>query len=150
MINIKFHNWLFAAIVFSAVFFSFGFSLSVSDSNWELVYENSSTGQQLCGNIDKLIDAVLNGSDVKVVLHFNSENLHYQMNLSKVKIDLKEKTVTGYNYDFRQNPNDKNVYSRISTYSTNGQYTSIYELNPDYRNPEVIRVSMSWFVRNSD
>ena len=131
-----------------ALFFSLSFTSPGSTSGWELVYENTSTGEEFSGDIDELILAVMDGNDIKVILHFNSENLHYQMNLSKVKVDLKEKTVTGYNYDFRANPTDSNVYERISTYSTNGEYTSVYKENPFYRNPEIIRVSMSWYVRN--
>ena len=147
MFNTKFNKSLFAAIIFTAIFFLFGFSSSVSDSNWELVYENTSSGEEFSGNIDELISAVINGSDIKVILHFNSESLHYQMILSKVKVDLKKKTVTGYNYDFRANPTESNVYERISTYSTNGEYTSVYKENPFYKNPEVIKVSMSWYVK---
>ena len=131
-----------------ALFFSLSFTSPGSTSGWELVYENTSTGEEFSGDIDELILAVMDGNDIKVILHFNSENLHYQMNLSKVKVDLKEKTVTGYNYDFRAYPTDSNVYERISTYSTNGEYTSVYKENPFYRNPEIIRVSMSWYVRN--
>ena len=131
-----------------ALFFSLSFTSPGSTSGWELVYENTSTGEEFSGDIDELILAVMDGNDIKVILHFNSENLHYQMILSKVKVDLKEKTVTGYNYDFRANPTDSNVYERISTYSTNGEYTSVYKENPFYRNPEIIRVSMSWYVRN--
>ena len=131
-----------------ALIFSLSFTSLGSTSGWELVYENTSTGEEFSGDIDELILAVMDGNDIKVILHFNSENLHYQMNLSKVKVDLKEKTVTGYNYDFRANPTDSNVYERISTYSTNGEYTSVYRENPFYRNPEIIRVSMSWYVRN--
>ncbi len=147
MLHNKFYKSLFALIIFIAIFFSFGFSNLDSDSDWELVYENSSTGQNLSGNIDELIDAVLSGNDVKVVLHFESEKLHYQMTLSKVKVDLDKKIVTGYNYDFRANPSDSNVYERISSYSTTGKYISICKENPFFRNPEIIRVSMSWYAK---
>jgi hypothetical protein len=147
MLHKKYHKSFIVVIIFTAIFFSFGFSNLVSDSDWELVYENSSTGQKLYGNIDELIDAVLNGSDIKVLLHFESEKLHYQMTLSKVKVDLDKKIVTGYNYDFRANPSDSNVYERISSYSTTGEYISICKENPYFRNPEIIRVSMSWFAK---
>ena len=80
----------------------------------------------------------MDGCDVKVILHFYSEELHYQMQLSKVKIDVCNRIVTGYNFDFRQNPSENNVLNRISTYSTNGEYISTYEENKFYRNPEVI------------
>ncbi len=136
----------FVLMLFIVLFLTFSFAAPGSLSNWELVYENNSYGRKISGDIDELISAAMSGSEIKVMLHFNSADLHYQMQLSKVKVDLCNRIVSGYNFDFRQNPNDKNVYSRISTYSTNGQYTSIYELNPDYRSPEVIRVSMSWFV----
>jgi hypothetical protein len=133
-------------MLFLVLFFVLSFTASGSISNWELVYENNSYGRKISGDIDELISAAMSGSDIKVMLHFDSADLHYQMQLSKVKVDLCNRIVSGYNFDFRQNPTDKNVYSRISTYSTNGQYTSIYEVNPDYKSPEVIRVSMSWFV----
>jgi len=133
-------------MLFIVLFLAFSFTAPGSLSNWELVYENNSYGRKISGDIDELISAAMSGSEIKVMLHFDSADLHYQMQLSKVKVDLCNRIVSGYNFDFRQNPNDKNVYSRISTYSTNGKYTSIYELNPDYRSPEVIRVSMSWFV----
>jgi len=136
----------FVLMLFIVLFLAFSFTAPGSLSNWELVYENNSYGRKISGDIDELISAAMSGSEIKVMLHFDSADLHYQMQLSKVKVDLCNRIVSGYNFDFRQNPNDKNVYSRISTYSTNGQYTSIYELNPDYRSPEVIRVSMSWFV----
>jgi hypothetical protein len=136
----------FIFMFFLVLFLAFNFTTPESKSNWELVYENNPYGSKISGDIDELISAVMDGSDIKVMLHFDSADLHYQMQLSKVKVDLCNRIISGYNFDFRQNPNDKNVYSRISTYSTNGQYTSIYEVNPDYRSPEVIRVSMSWFV----
>lgn len=136
----------FVLMVFLVLFLALSFTAPGSTSNWELVYENNSYGGKISGDINELISAAMSGSDIKVMLHFDSADLHYQMQLSKLKVDLCNRIVSGYNFDFRQNPTDKNVYSRISTYSTNGQYTSIYEVNPDYRSPEVIRVSMSWFV----
>ncbi|MGB5849899.1 MAG: hypothetical protein WBH40_15535 [Ignavibacteriaceae bacterium] len=138
----------FVLMLFLVLFLALSFTAPGPISNWELVYENNSYGSKISGDIDELISAVMSGSDIKVMLHFDSADLHYQMQLSKVKVDLCNRIVSGYNFDFRQNPTDKNVYSRISTYNTNGQYTSIYEVNPDYRSPEVIRVSMSWFVCN--
>ena len=128
-------------------------ALTVSFTNqestkWKLVYENSSFGRRISGNIDDLISEALNGSDIKVILHFDSSDLHYQMQLSKVKVDICSSIVTGYNYDFRQNPQEKNIYSRISTYSSNGEYISVYEENSFYKNPELINVSMSWYASN--
>lgn len=117
-------------------------------SKWELIYENNSNGRKISGDIDELISTAMSGSDIKVMLHFYSADLHYQMKLSKVKVDLCNSIVTGYNYDFRQNKPEKDVYSRISSYATNGEYISIYEDYNNYRNPEVINVAMSWYVKN--
>jgi hypothetical protein len=150
MLNNKSSKFLPVILIITTLIFALNFSYPVSNSNWELVYENSSTGKKLCGNIDDLINAVLNGRDIKVILHFNSDNLHYQMLLSKVKADLNKKVVTGFNYDFRSSPSDNNVYSRISTYSTNGEYISTYQENPFFQSPEIIKVSMSWYIKNFD
>ncbi len=138
----------FFIMVILIVLIALNFSEPVSSSDWELVYENDSNGRSISGDIDKLIDAAMAGKDVKVMLHFYSAELHYQMQLSKVKVDICNRIVTGYNFDLRQNSSDSNVYNRISSYSTNGEYISIYEENKFYRNPEVIRVSMSWYVSN--
>lgn len=138
----------FFIMVVLIVLIALNFSEPVSSSDWELVYENDSNGRSISGDIDKLIDAAMAGKDVKVMLHFYSAELHYQMQLSKVKVDICNRIVTGYNFDLRQNSSDSNVYNRISSYSTNGEYISIYEENKFYRNPEVIRVSMSWYVNN--
>lgn len=148
MINKNFHKTSFILMILLVAIMTLNFSAPVINSNWELVYENDSNGRKVSGNLDKLIDAVMDGKDVKVMLHFYSAELHYQMQLSKVKVDICNRIVSGYNFDFRQNPSDSNVYSRISSYSTNGEYISTYEENKYYRNPEVIRVSMSWYVKN--
>lgn len=146
MYNDNFKKVSFFIMFFLIVLLALNFSVPVSSSNWELVYENDSNGRKISGDLDKLIDAVLEGKDVKVILHFYSADLHYQMQLSKVKVDICNRIVTGYNFDLRQNSSDSNVYNRISSYSTNGEYISIYEENKFYRNPEVIRVSMSWYI----
>jgi len=138
----------FIVLIFTLIILTLNFSSPGSNQDWELVYENNSDGRKTSGDIDNLISFALNGSDVKVILHFDSADLHYQMKLSKVKVDICDRIVTGYNYDFRQNTKSNNVYSRISTYSTNGEYISTYEENNFYRNPELIKVSMSWYVNN--
>ncbi|HMN49114.1 MAG TPA: hypothetical protein PKD67_08275 [Ignavibacteriaceae bacterium] len=138
----------FSLMILVVISFSLGLTSSSMSSSWQLVYENNAYGKQVSGDIDRLIDAAMNGSDIKVVLHFYSVELHYQMQLSKVKVDICDRVVTGYNFDFRQNPSKKNVYSRISSYSTNGEYISIYEENDYFRNPETINVAMSWYVRD--
>jgi len=138
----------FSLMILVVITFSLGLTSSSMSSSWQLVYENNAYGKQVSGDIDRLIDAAMNGSDIKVVLHFYSVELHYQMQLSKVKVDICDRVVTGYNFDFRQNPSKKNVYSRISSYSTNGEYISIYEENDYFRNPETINVAMSWYVRD--
>jgi len=135
-------------MIFVILTVTLNFSSPVKNSDWELVYENDSYGRKISGDIDELISGSMDGNDVKVILHFYSEELHYQMQLSKVKIDICNRIVTGYNFDFRQNPSENNVLHRISTYSTNGEYISTYEENKFYRNPEVIRVSMSWYIKD--
>lgn len=140
------HKISFLLMILFVITITLSFSSPSTSSSWQLVYENNEYGKQVSGDIDKLIDAVMNGSDIKVILHFYSAELHYQMQLSKVKVNICDRIVTGFNFDFRQNPSEKNVYSRISSYSTNGEYISIYEENNFYRNPETIKVAMSWFV----
>ncbi len=146
MVYSKFRSASFFIFILVIVSLTLNFSSPVKNSGWELVYENDSYGRTISGDIDELISASLDGCDVKVILHFYSEELHYQMQLSKVRIDICNRIVTGYNFDFRQNPSENNVLSRISTYSTNGEYISTYEENKFYRNPEIIRVSMSWYI----
>ena len=149
MINKNFHKTSFILMILLVAIMTLNFSAPVLNSNWELVYENDSNGRKISENLEKLIDEVMDGKDVKGMLHFYSAEPHYQMQLSKVKVDICNRIVSGYKFDFRQNPSESNVYSRISSYSTNGEYISTYEENKYYRNPEVIRVSMSWYVKNS-
>jgi len=137
---------VFAILLVVALVAAFSFTEPRTITNWEFVYENNKYGGKINGDIDKLISSAMSGSDIKVILHFESVELYYQMQLSKVKVDYLKKIVTGYNYDFRPNYNEKDVYSRQSSYSTNGEYISIYEGNNDYRSPEIIKVSMSWYV----
>ena len=142
-----FRKIFFFLMILFVMTFTLSFSSPSTSTSWQLVYEHNAYGKQVSGDLDKLIDATMNGSDIKVMLHFYSVELHYQMQLSKVKVDICDRIVTGYNFDFRQNPSEKNVYSRISSYSTNGEYISIYEENNHFRNPETIKVAMSWYVR---
>lgn len=146
MTNRKFRNASLFIMIFVIMSLTLNFSSPVKSSGWELVYENDSYGRKVSGDLDELISASMDGYDVKVILHFYSEELHYQMQLSKVKVDICNRIVTGYNFDYRQNPSENNVLNRISIYSTNGEYISTYEENKFYRNPEVIRVSMSWYI----
>ncbi len=148
MMTSKIRNASFILFIFLILTVTLSFSAPVTSANWELVYEHDSNGNKISGDLDELIDAAMEGNDVKVVLHFYSAELHYQMLLSKVKVDICNRILTGYNFDFRQNPAENNVFSRISSYSTNGEYISIYEENKFYRNPEVIRVSMSWYIKD--
>lgn len=146
MTNRKFRNASLFIMIFVIMSLTLNFSSPVKSSGWELVYENDSYGRKVSGDLDELISASMDGYDVKVILHFYSEELHYQMQLSKVKVDICNRIVTGYNFDYRQNPSENNVLNRISIYSTNGEYISTCEENKFYRNPEVIRVSMSWYI----
>ena len=77
----------FALMLFLVLFLALSFTAPGSTSNWELVYENSSYGSKISGDIDELISAAMSGSDIKVMLHFDSADLHYQMQLSKVKVE---------------------------------------------------------------
>lgn len=148
MIARKIRNASFIFFIFLILTITLNFSAPVTSANWKLVYEHDSNGNKISGDLDELIDAAMQGNDIKVMLHFYSAELHYQMLLSKVKVDICNRILTGYNFDFRQNPAENNVFCRISSYSTNGDYISIYEENKFYLNPEVIRVSMSWYIKD--
>jgi len=44
-------------------------AIAGSTTNWELAYENDTQGNTLSGNINTLITAINNGSDVKVLVY---------------------------------------------------------------------------------
>ena len=90
----------------------------------------------------------MNGSDVKVITHMitaNGSPFNGQIKLGKIHVDDQLRTIIGYYEGLA--PTSTDVFLRRQAYSTDGTYTSVYQLgfgsNP---NPVIMHIPMSWYI----
>jgi len=151
---------LISCLVISLVLITMGASFAGTVTQWEMIYDHDANGQVLNGtNINNLKNAVLNGSDVKVIFH--GAVTHHSMKLTRVRVETtadgsSTASVTGFYDETSTTPsgylanglydNTNGVVPRLYSYSTNGQMVSYWPQNVIQDNINVINVPMTWYV----